>query len=77
MQSPGRYQRCRPAYHDGREPSPTCGYLYPDHASTPGSWFTVMATAYWTVAWSGAGQSGSFPVQVAEVQTIIVPNPLP
>lgn len=67
----------------GREESPTCGYVYPDHADTPGSWFTMTATAHWTVTWSGAGQSGtfpvqvseSFPVQVGEVQTVVVPNP--
>jgi len=67
----------------GGDPSPTCGYTYPNHADTPGSWYTVTMTAYWSIPWSGAGQSGtvhltvrrSMQVQVGEYQTVIVPAP--
>lgn len=60
--------------------SPTCGYMYSDtSAGQPGDAFTITATSYWTVEWSGGGQTGTIPIdlsttrqhQVAEVQVIL------
>ncbi len=60
--------------------SPTCGYMYTDtSAGRPGNAFTITATSYWTVEWSGGGQNGTIPVdqttsrqhQVSEVQVIL------
>ena len=68
----------------GGQSSPTCGYTYQrTSAGKPGNAFTVTVTAYWTVAWSGGGESGTIPVQVSrsiqkkvgEVQAVLVPNP--
>lgn len=65
-------------------PSPTCGYTYTrTSAHQPNEAFTVTVRAYWTVTWSGGGQSGTIPVQVyrsiqkrvGEVQVLNVPNP--
>lgn len=60
--------------------SPDCGYTYQQSSSAqPGQVFTVAATVRWTVAWSGAGQGGTFPdltttatarVPVAESQAL-------
>jgi hypothetical protein len=42
--------------------SPDCGYTYRrSSAGQPGQAFTVTATVHWTVSWSGAGRSGTFP----------------
>ena len=64
--------------------SPTCGYMYTDtSAGQPGEAFTITATSYWNVEWSGGGQNGTIPIdlstthqhQVAEVQVILTtPN---
>jgi hypothetical protein len=71
-------------YGYGGNPSPTCGYTYQrTSAGQPDEAFTVTVRAYWTVTWSGGGQSGTIPVQVyrsipkrvGEVQSILVPNP--
>ena len=71
-------------YGYGGQPSPKCGYTYTrTSAGMPNEAFTVKVTAYWTVSWSGGGQSGTIPLQmsrsipkrVGEVQAIIVPNP--
>lgn len=40
-----------------KSPSPTCGHTY-----TRQGRHTVTATSYWTVAWSGIGQSGTIPL---------------
>jgi hypothetical protein len=47
---------------DPRSPSPDCGHTY-RHSSAPqpGDAFAVTATVHWSVTWSGAGQSGTFP----------------
>jgi hypothetical protein len=60
--------------------SPDCGHTYRrSSASAPGQHFAVTATAHWTVTWSGAGASGTFPdmttsataaFRVAEVQAL-------
>jgi hypothetical protein len=51
-------------YTAGADPaggSPDCGYTYRrSSAGQPGEAFEVTATVRWTVAWSGAGRSGSF-----------------
>jgi hypothetical protein len=47
---------------DPRAPSPDCGHTYRiSSANQPGQAFPVTATVHWTVTWSGAGQSGTFP----------------
>ncbi|WP_246272496.1 hypothetical protein [Amycolatopsis acididurans] len=47
---------------DPRAPSPDCGHTYrSSSANQPGQTFPVTATVHWTVAWSGAGQGGTFP----------------
>jgi len=47
---------------DPKSASPDCGYTYGrSSAGQPGGTFAVSATVNWTVAWSGAGQSGVFP----------------
>jgi len=53
-----RYQ----ADADPKASSPDCGHTYRrSSAREPGQAFAVSATVQWTVAWSGAGQSGTFP----------------
>jgi len=62
-------------YHDsyGRSPSPTCGHTYTRQGT-----YTVTATSYWIITWSGIGQTGtltrnyssSVQIQEAEVQVI-------
>lgn len=47
---------------DPKAPSPDCGHTYrTSSANQEGQAFPVMATVHWTVTWSGAGQSGTFP----------------
>ena len=52
-------------YRPGGDPmaaSPDCGHTYrTSSADQPGQAFPVTATVHWTVAWSGAGESGTFP----------------
>jgi len=65
---------------DPSSPSPTCGHTYRvSSAGEPGAAFTVSATVHWSVAWTGAGQGGTFPdltttatarVPVAESQAL-------
>jgi len=40
-----------------QQDSPTCGYRY----AKPGD-YAVTATSYWTVQWSGIGQTGTIPL---------------
>ena len=64
------------AYSDsfGVSPSPDCGYRY----TTQGT-YTVTATSYWTINWSGIGQTGvihqtytsSVVVTIGELQTVV------
>ncbi|SMD27601.1 hypothetical protein SAMN05661093_11211 [Kibdelosporangium aridum] len=53
------------AYGTGNDPksgSPDCGHTYRNSsARQAGQAFAVSATVHWTVSWSGAGQSGTFP----------------
>ncbi|MFD9735714.1 hypothetical protein [Umezawaea sp. NPDC059074] len=71
------------AFPTGGDPaaeSPDCGYTFRTSSSgQPEDAFPVTATVSWTVNWSGAGQTGTFPnmamststsFRVAEVQAI-------
>lgn len=51
----------------GRQDSPDCGYTY----SRQGV-YQVWARSYWSVQWSGLGQSGSIPLQFANSVRITV-----
>ena len=47
---------------DPKSASPDCGHVYRrSSVHEPGQTFRVSATVHWTVTWSGAGQSGTFP----------------
>ena len=47
---------------DPAAPSPDCGHTYRQtSAQAPGQQFPVTAILTWSVAWSGGGQSGTFP----------------
>ena len=58
----------------GMSASPDCGYRY----TTQGT-YTVTATSYWTINWSGIGESGvinqtytsSVVVTIGELQTVV------
>lgn len=49
----------------GRSPSPTCGYAY----SRTGT-YTVSATSYWDVSWTGGGSSGVIPLSFTRSASI-------
>ena len=51
----------------GRQDSPDCGYTY-----TRQGVYQVWARSYWSVQWSGLGQSGSIPLQFANSVRITV-----
>ncbi|MEV4199340.1 hypothetical protein [Micromonospora globbae] len=64
--------------------SPTCGYVYPWPSVTdanPQGRYTVTATTYWTVTWSGGGQSGVLTptsqsqtsVRIGEIPVVVLP----
>lgn len=47
---------------DPKKPSPDCGHTYRRSSlGEPNDRFSVSATVAWTVRWSGAGRSGTFP----------------
>jgi hypothetical protein len=47
---------------DPKAASPDCGHTYRvSSAGQPREAFRVAATVHWSVTWSGAGQSGTFP----------------
>jgi len=54
-------------YQDGfgKTSSPTCGHTYTRQGT-----YTVRATSYWAVAWTGLGQSGTIPVDFTQSTTI-------
>jgi hypothetical protein len=65
----------------GMAPSPTCGYTYSKPSSVPAhphGRYTVTATTYWTVNWSGGGQTGVLnptsqsqtSVEIGEIQVV-------
>lgn len=49
----------------GRQSSPDCGHTY-THQGT----YTVRATSYWSVQWSGVGQSGTIPLNFTRTTNI-------
>ncbi|HEU0089855.1 MAG TPA: hypothetical protein VFQ77_19770 [Pseudonocardiaceae bacterium] len=50
-----------PAGTDPAASSPDCGHTYRfSSLGRPGDAFPVVATVFWSVRWSGAGQSGVF-----------------
>lgn len=64
----------------GDSDSPTCGHTYTQtSADERGGTFTVTATAFWSVTWTGAGEEGEIPLQftsssqheVAELQALV------
>lgn len=69
-----------PSGGDPKAASPDCGYTYrTSSAGQPNNAYPVSATVHWTITWSGAGQSGTFPdmtttsnasVRVAESQAL-------
>ncbi|MEU8223522.1 hypothetical protein [Kribbella sp. NPDC048915] len=61
--------------------SPTCGFRYPKSSRCAKSGtYTVSATAYWTVHWTGGGMEGdipldftrSVPLQVTDLRPVLV-----
>lgn len=58
----------------GKVPSPDCGYVYAQQGT-----YTVRATSYWVIHWSGIGQTGvintsytsSVVVTIGELQTVV------
>lgn len=51
----------------GRADSPTCGHTYTQQGT-----YTVRATSYWTVAWTGLGQSGTIPLQLTQSSVVTI-----
>lgn len=51
----------------GKRPSPDCGYTYVRQGV-----YRVWVRSYWTVDWSGVGQSGSIPLQFADSARITI-----
>ena len=51
----------------GGTKSPDCGYVYSKQGT-----YTVTATSYWEVTWSGGGQSGTIPLTMASSTTVVI-----
>ncbi len=49
------------------EPSPDCGYVY----EQPGR-YTITATSYWSVNWSGIGETGVIPLELSDTRELVV-----
>lgn len=49
----------------GRQSSPDCGHTYTRQGT-----YTVRATSYWTVQWSGMGLNGAIPLTFTQTTTI-------
>src|ERR671932_530617 len=57
----------------GFKPSPTCGYKYTStSAGRPGDAYTVSATSYWRVVWTGGGENGWFEFSLTNTAPIRV-----
>ncbi|MPZ79678.1 MAG: hypothetical protein GEV28_04470 [Actinophytocola sp.] len=51
-----------PAGGDPMAVSPDCGHIYrTSSAGQPNNAYPVSAAVHWSISWSGAGQSGTFP----------------
>ncbi len=57
------------AYQDsyGKQDSPTCGYRYQRQGT-----YTVSATSYWSVVWTGGGQSGTIPLHFTSTRQVVI-----
>jgi hypothetical protein len=51
----------------GKTASPTCGYRYTRQGT-----YTVRATSYWDISWTGPGQSGTLSLDLASTATIVM-----
>jgi len=51
----------------GKRPSPDCGYTFTRQGS-----YTVRATSYWIVTWSGIGQMGTIPINFTRTSVILM-----
>ncbi|MDN5798167.1 MAG: PKD domain-containing protein, partial [Intrasporangium sp.] len=49
----------------GKKSSPTCGHTYTREGK-----YTVRATSFWVVTWSGIGQSGTIPLNFTDTAAI-------
>ena len=47
------------------EPSPDCGHMYAKDGE-----YTITATSYWVVNWSGIGQTGTITLQLTDTATL-------
>jgi hypothetical protein len=47
------------------EPSPDCGHMYAKDGE-----YTITATSYWVVNWSGIGQTGTITLQLDDTATL-------
>jgi hypothetical protein len=66
--------------HYGNTDSPDCGHRYTrTSVGQPSNAYTVTATSYWDIEWSGAGQGGnvemdlsrSVPIRIGEMQVLV------
>lgn len=53
--------------YTNNEPSPDCGYVY----EQPGR-YTITATSYWSVRWSGIGETGVIPLELSDTRDLVV-----
>ena len=51
----------------GKRPSPDCGHTYTRQGT-----YTVRATSYWIVTWSGIGQTGTIPLNFTRTSVIMM-----
>lgn len=51
----------------GAQESPTCGHVY-----TKQGRYTVSATSFWEVEWSGIGEAGTITIDLSESESITV-----
>jgi hypothetical protein len=51
----------------GKRASPDCGHIYTRQGT-----YTVRATSYWRVTWSGIGQSGTIPLDFTRTAVITI-----
>ena len=49
----------------GKRASPDCGHTYIQQGT-----YTVRATSYWRVAWTGIGQNGTIPLDFTRTAVI-------
>jgi hypothetical protein len=68
------------ADHYGKSASPDCGHHYTQTSvDQPENAYTVSATSFWEIEWSGAGQTGTIPmdltrstqIRIGEMQVLV------